>query len=33
MYTLCRDEFTYAEILTGTILAAVRYLTYRAYTV
>jgi len=33
MYTLCRDEFTYAEIPTGMILAAVRYMTYKAYTV
>jgi len=33
MYTLCRDEFTYAEILTGTKLAAFRYMTNRASTV
>jgi len=33
MYTPCRDEVTYADIFTGTILAAVRSMTYRAYTV
>jgi hypothetical protein len=39
MYTVCRDEFTYAEmkipfplkVLIGSILAAVRYVPYRAY--